>query len=130
MAEALFRKALADRPGFSVVSAGVAALTGRPPEPDAAEVMRGRGLDITSCRARQCDDKLLAEADLVLVMEESQLKWIVGNYPQTRGKVFLIGHWRAAEIVADPFRQPRAAFERALVQLERHVEDWLKVFNK
>ncbi len=129
MAEALFRKALAARPDVSVSSAGIAALAGSPPEPDAVEAMRSRGLDITSCRGRQCDDKLLAQADLVLVMEESQLKWIVGKYPQTRGMVFLIGHWREAEIVADPFRQPRAAFEHALEQLERHVQDWLKVFK-
>lgn len=129
MAEGLLRSSTGRGAEFAVSSAGVAALVGEPPADEALAVMRSRGIDISACRARQCDDKLLAQADLVLAMEEMQRKWVHYQHPQTRGKVFLMGHWRKSEAVPDPYGQSREQFEKVLLQLDQHIKDWLKVLQ-
>lgn len=127
MAEGLLRETYPTSQGFSIGSAGIAALVGEPPAPEAVAAMRSRGIDITTCRGRLCDDKLLMPADLVLVMEEIHRKWIFSNHPQTRGKVFLLGHWRQSEPVPDPYRQTAEKFDQVLRQMQLHLQDWLKV---
>ncbi|MGH8529120.1 MAG: low molecular weight protein-tyrosine-phosphatase [Nevskiales bacterium] len=129
MAEGLLRSVYGKRVDFSVSSAGVAALVGESPAEEAVTAMRSHGIDISACRARQCDGKLLTQADLVLVMEEMQRKWIHYQHPQTRGKVFLMGHWRKGEVVPDPYGQPHERFEQVLLQLDQHVKDWLQVLK-
>ncbi len=129
MAEGLFRVALEAQAKISVASAGVAALVDEPPTPEAVAAMQSRGIDISACRARQCDDKLLRQADLVLVMEEIQRKWVHTRYPQTRGKVFLMGHWRKSEAVPDPYGQASETYDQVLTQIEQHTQDWLKVLR-
>ncbi|HRI16518.1 MAG TPA: protein-tyrosine-phosphatase, partial [Verrucomicrobiota bacterium] len=50
MAEALARRALANRPGWRVYSAGLGAVNGQPPSPHAVRAMRMLGLDISGHR--------------------------------------------------------------------------------
>jgi protein-tyrosine phosphatase len=107
----------------TVESAGIAALVGRPPDPIAVELMRERGLDISGHRARQLIEPLVTGADLVIVMQHGHVKAIEASYPHARGRVHRLGRWGGFD-VADPYGQPRAAFERALEQIERGIEDF------
>ena len=116
MAEALLAKAL-EPDGVTVRSAGLAALVDYPADPMAIELMAERGIDITNHRARQLYPELMAEADLVLVMEKGHKRAIEENEPTVRGKVFRLCEWSKDEI-PDPYRQPRKAFEEALELIE------------
>ncbi len=128
MAAALLARSAAARgAGAVVASAGIAALEGRPADPIAVELMRERGLDLSGHRARQLTDELVLAADLVLVMEQAQVRLVETIAPAARGRVHRIGRWGAFD-VPDPFRQPRAAFERALALIERGVRDFEGAF--
>ena len=129
MAEVIARSRFADQvAGLRVESAGLAALEGRPADPLAVQLMRARGLDLSGHRARQLTPELLREFELVLVMEAWHVKQIEHLSPVSRGKVFRLGHWRDFDI-ADPFQQPREAFEQAAAGIERGLEDLAKVLR-
>jgi protein-tyrosine phosphatase len=128
MAEAMLRQAL--RPGaVQVESAGTAGLIGAPPDAIAVRLMAERGLDISRHAGRQATGDLLARADLVLVMEAVHFQWVVDPYPSLRGRVFRLSRWNGDNDIRDPYQQPRAAFERALREIEAGVAGWLPKFG-
>ena len=51
-------------------------------------------------------------AELILVMEQGHKAELEQRFPLVRGKVFRLGELGEFDI-ADPYRQPRAAFEAA-----------------
>lgn len=125
MAEALLRDALRGQEGITVESAGLGALVDRPADDNAIELMRERGIDITAHRARQLTPDMVTAADLVLVMEAGHKRVIDENEPVARGKIHRLGEWQNADI-ADPYRQPRAAFEASLAEIDKGVKSWAK----
>ncbi len=126
MAEGLLRYRLAGRAEPKTTSAGIGALVSHPADPIAVELMAARGIDISAHRGRQLDKPTLLAHGLVLVMERAHLYWISSRYPEARGRVFLLGHWRDGEDVVDPYRQERPVFEHALDQIDVYLGDWLK----
>ena len=76
MAEALLKSALREQEGFKVESAGLGALVGYPAAEDTVALMDEMGIDITAHRARQIHPDMVAEADLVLVMESGHKRAI------------------------------------------------------
>jgi protein-tyrosine phosphatase len=126
MAEAVFRQlAGLRRVPLAVSSAGIHALVGQGIAADAQAALQRRGLDLAAHRARQLDQAMLREADLVLVMETEQRAALRALSPTHAGKVLLLGHWSGAE-VQDPFRCGIDAFERALDLIEQSVGPWLE----
>jgi len=125
MAEALLRNGLRGQEEMTVESAGLGALVGHPADDFAVELMRERGVDITSHRARQLHPDMVNEADLILVMESGHKKVIDELDQAARGKVHRLGEWRDMDI-GDPYRQPKAAFAEALQDIEDGVADWIK----
>jgi protein-tyrosine phosphatase len=123
MAEAVLKHALAPR-GITVASAGLGALVDYPADAHAVTLMQQRDLDITAHRAQQLNEALLAEADLVLVMEKAHKRAIEQNEPTARGKIYRLGEWQEQDI-PDPYRRPREVFEAALDQIETAVASWL-----
>lgn len=123
MGEALLRARFARLGRGTVASAGLVALVGRPADPIAVELMRERGLDLSAHRARQLTPEMIANADLVLVMDAAQQQEVERLSRTSRGRVHRIGRFGDFD-VEDPYRQPRAAFERALAQLERGLDDF------
>jgi len=67
MAEALLRDAL--DPAVSVRSAGLRAMTGHPPHPEAQRLLAKAGIDISGYRGRQLTAEMALQADLILVMD-------------------------------------------------------------
>ncbi len=125
MAEALLRDALRGEEEITVESAGLGALVGHPASDFAVELMRERGVDITSHRARQLHPDMVSAADLILVMELGHKKVIDEVDQAARGKVHRLGEWRDREI-SDPYRQPKAVYEEVLKNIEDGVADWVK----
>ena len=120
MAEAMLASEL---PDCIVQSAGVGALVGEQADPVARELMLARGLDIEGHRARQLLRSHCMHADLVLVMDMEQKRYIERLNPLSRGRVFRLGEFGDADI-QDPFRRGREAFERALDSIEQGVSAW------
>lgn len=124
IAEALLRARLGARVDH-VESAGTGALIGYPADPLATAVAAEYGLDIRAHRAQQATLPLLASMDLILTLDQSHNDWINNQYPPLRGRVHKLLKWRGNEDIADPFRQPREAFEASFQAIEAGVESWL-----
>ncbi|WP_186121635.1 low molecular weight protein-tyrosine-phosphatase [Burkholderia gladioli] len=120
MAEAMLRQAV---PGRRVASAGLNALVGMPASPYAQEVMRMRGLDVSTHRAQQIGRCLCADADLILVMARGQRLSLESRFPFVRGRVFRLGEHTDFD-VHDPYRQPRFVFERCARLIDLGVSEW------
>lgn len=126
LAEGILRHKLSERPDIQVHSAGVAALTGARAHPIVLDMLRKAQIhNVRDHHARQCDLGLLRQADLVLVMEQSHLKWLSTAYPQFHGRSFLMGHWRERAEVPDPIGQSREVFEAVRDQIDLCADDWL-----
>ena len=125
MAEALLREALGEESDIAVSSAGIAALVDQPASAHALELMKERGIDVANHRARQLTPELVNQADLILVMETRHKRVLDIDEPTARGKVYRLGEWQNTDI-ADPFQQPKEAFEEALGLIDKGIEDWVK----
>lgn len=122
LAEALLVK---HAPGMKVTSAGVGALIGHPADPHAITVGEQQGLDLSAHRARQINAEIASSHDLILVMETGQSKWITERLPQTRGRVFLLGHWTDKQAVPDPYRLSLDDFQNIYKTIETQLDGWL-----
>jgi protein-tyrosine phosphatase len=128
MAEALLRARLAAlRPWVTVASAGLAAPEGRPADPLAVALLAERGLDLTSHRARQLTPELVSAADLILVMETGQQRYLELLAPAARGRVQRLGRTGNFDI-PDPYRQGRRQFEHALALIEQGIDGLERTF--
>ena len=126
VAESLFRQRLAESTRWNgrVVSAGIDALENQGADATVLALMRERGIDLASHRARQLTPEYLRQADLVLVMETHQREAILELDPTARGKTFLLGHWINTEI-PDPYRRGDDAHRTAIELIFAASEPWL-----
>lgn len=131
MGEAVLTQALntTGNNGIRVSSAGLNALVGYPPCDTSQRLMRKRGLDISAYRAHQLTDSLIYEADLILVMDMEQKKWIELQSPTARGKVYRLGEWSNFE-VPDPIGQSDKFFEDVLLLIDKGVSDWMSKLKR
>src|SRR2546423_15146280 len=114
MAEVLLAQALKRR-GVDVVveSAGLGALVGRGADPLALQLMKARGLDLGSHRARQLTREIIRSFPLILVMEKEQQRGVEQLDPSARGRVHRIG--RVGDFdVPDPYRRGGPALSETL----------------
>ncbi|MDL9998099.1 low molecular weight protein-tyrosine-phosphatase [Variovorax sp. J22P240] len=111
-------------PQMKVWSAGLGALVGDPADPLSIEVAAAQGLDLSAHRAQQITNWMCQAADLILVMEQGHKTELEQRFPLVRGKVFRLGELDKFDI-ADPHRQPKAAFEAAYADISRGVSAWV-----
>ena len=110
-------------PQHRVWSAGLAAVVGAPADPLSQQIAIEHGLDLSTHSAQQVTAPMCQLADLILVMEQNHKDWLEQQYPQLCGKVFPLGQFGGFEI-ADPYRQPREAFDTAFTAIRQGVADW------
>lgn len=120
MAEALLKQRFPEK---NIDSAGVGALVGHGADPAAIKIMEQQDIDITSHVAKQIDENLALNADLIFTMSDSQNKWIEGRWPFCRGKTFKLGHWNDKDI-ADPYKHELSAFQTAYQDIIEGVNEW------
>ena len=118
MAEGWLNHKLAGK-GWIAESAGVAAWGGDGASPEAVDVMREIGVDISAHRNRSLTRVLVDEAAIILTMTDGHRREIERRFPEAAGKTFLVKSFGVgpAEDVADPFG--------ASADVYRHVRDEL-----
>ena len=116
-------------PDKSIMSAGLGAPEGDPADPLAIEVAAAHGLDLSAHRAAQLAAWMCQAAELILVMEQGHKTELERKFPLVRGKVFRLGE-RGDFDIADPYHQPKAAFEAAYDDIARGVADWVPRIKK
>ena len=111
---------------ISVSSAGLTALVGKGAEETATNIALTNNIDMSAHKGRQLSASLIADNDLILVMEERHLSDLLGQYPQARGKTFLLGKWIDDTEIPDPYRQSHEAFEHVYNLIEKACSAWTK----
>lgn len=126
MAEGIIAKAI---PEVRVESAGTHALIGRKADPVSVQIMHDQGIDITSHIARQLSLGMCQRADLILVMDTAQRKYVEEQYPTVRGKVFRIADSMNKD-VDDPYKLGLQDFKRAHLLIEDGAKFWIDRIKK
>lgn len=112
---------LADQ--VQVASAGVYADEGYEASANAIVTLSGRGIDLRQHRSQPVTMRLLAEADIVLVMEEAHRRSLFYLAPQHLGKVFLLTEMSGSyDDVADPYGGPLEGYTFTADLLEKLID--------
>jgi protein-tyrosine phosphatase len=128
-AEYLLKEKLKDNIAHSQVkisSAGLTALVGKSAEATATNIALTNNIDMSPHKGRQLNSKLIAEHDLILVMEQRHLSDLLGQYPEARGKTFLLGKWIDDTEIPDPYRQSHEAFDHVYQLINSACSAWKK----
>ncbi len=120
----------ANRPNISVKSAGVATADGKSADAAAVQAAALRGIDLSGHRTTRVTAELLADANLVLLMDPYQRDAIRALFPDALKKTMYLGALTAGDgsglSIADPFgREPEffgKCFERIDFAMERLAE--------
>ena len=104
MAEVMLRDEVARRNcgDIEVASAGTWAGFGNPAQPEAREVMRGRGIDLDGHRSRPVDPEELAEADLVIAMTSVHARELKQLSDEVGTKMVLMKEFVEIEVDESP----------------------------
>lgn len=119
--EALLKKYA---PQCNVSSAGVQALVDRAADRQAQSIAMRHEVDLSAHVARQLDEAMCHEADLILVMESSHIRAVEKICPVARGKVMLFGQWLPNKDIADPYRRSDEMFALVYQQIDAAAQKW------
>lgn len=103
MAAGIMQKLLEEKgPSLLTVrSAGTHALVGSGPAPEAVEVCRELGVDISQHRARQLDRNLILASRMILVMEAWHVDEVLNRAPSASFKTFLLGSFSPRNLLVE-----------------------------
>jgi RpiB/LacA/LacB family sugar-phosphate isomerase len=135
MAESLFRRAVAGRGDFRVLSAGLGAVDGQPPTAHSVTAMRELGVDISAQRSRAFTTNLLQQADFVFGMTHSHVDTIALLYPAAAEKTFLLREFDESlepfeKDVSDPIGSPYEVYVNCREQIEQGIASILKFMEQ
>lgn len=135
MAEGLARRALAGRPGWRVISAGIGAVNGQPPSPYAVRALREAGLDIADHRSQMLTGRLVRDADLICGLTQGHLDGIHYLYPDAAGKTILLREFEPSlsgydRDIADPIGGPIEGYFACRDQIEKGVQSMLTFLDR
>ena len=109
MAEGLLKAMQSD---FSVSSAGVSSMEGWNAMPEAIDVMREHGVDISDHSARQVTEEMVRDADLVLGMTRRHREILKHTFPEAEGKIFTLKEFAGTGVdIEDPYGRSRDYYE-------------------
>lgn len=79
------------RPGvFEITSAGTHAMTGDPVDPKSAGILDSRGIAHDGFAARQVNERLLADVDMVLPLEVNHRKLVLSYAPRLLKRAYTL----------------------------------------
>lgn len=123
----------AGRPHVSCASAGIRPSQDRRSPPEACRASSAYGISLDAHVPQPLTRELMESHDVVVVMEWRHLMELHEAYPHRRDRVHLLplsdGEPHDAYErcnIADPFGQPRAAFDECYVRIERSLRRWLE----
>jgi tRNA threonylcarbamoyl adenosine modification protein (Sua5/YciO/YrdC/YwlC family) len=130
MAEAMCRKMIADRLGCSVgtlgdhgvmvMSAGISAMMGARPTPEAVSVLAKMGLPLADHESQPLTTQLVRHSDVIWTMTRSHRQAIVEQWPEASSRVIVLSGDQSD--IADPIGGPVEYYEKCAVQIQRELQ--------
>jgi protein-tyrosine-phosphatase len=127
LAAAWFKRRLdqdADARSWPVASAGTWTEPGLTVFPSARWAKNHFGLDLSAHKSQCVSRDLLARYDLILVMENSHREALLVEFPETRGRLFLLSEVAVGQEydVLDPGIQSRDNFQEIAIELHDLID--------
>lgn len=120
MAQALAKLYLPE--GFNFFSAGINAF-GESISDNAAEVLKEKGIDLSTHLSVRLTEEMLYSADYVFTMTGSQQEYLARMYPDFRDKIHCLGYWLGfQQDVTDPWGASLEVYRRCLTELEQMLK--------
>ena len=116
-----------DDRGVMVFSAGISAMAGGRPSPEAVAVMAEKGLDLQGHIAQPISDRLVRHADLIFTMTGAHRQAIVNHWPETASRTFLLRTDQGD--VSDPIGGSREVYRRCADQMQQAIRDRVATWN-
>lgn len=115
--------------GHRISSAGIKALAGKDADFQAIKTALKHGVIVAGHTARQLTAPMCEQADLILVMEPSQIDMVADIHPPARSKTMLFAQWLPKKTVPDPYKQSSEMFEAVFEQLNAAADTWKTKLN-
>jgi protein-tyrosine phosphatase len=129
MAEVLCRHMLAERKGCKpseladhgvvVMSAGISAMMGGRPTPEAVEVMQLQGIGLNEHESQPLTAQLVRHADIIWTMTRSHRQAIVSQWTEAAARTFVLS--RDEGDIADPIGGPVEYYQRCAAQIKAEL---------
>lgn len=116
-------------PCHQISSAGIKALAGKDADFQAIKTALKHGVIVAGHTARQLTAPMCEQADLILVMEPSQIDMVADIHPPARSKTMLFAQWLPKKTVPDPYKQSSEMFEAVFEQLNAAADTWKTKLN-
>lgn len=130
MAEAMAKKLLADKLGCKidqladrgviVMSAGISAMMGGFPSPEAVDVMSQMGLELREHESQPLTEQLVRHADLICTMTRGHRQAVLNEWPDAAPRTRLVSQDNSD--VADPIGGPLELYRRCASQIRSELE--------
>jgi protein-tyrosine phosphatase len=130
MAEVMCRQMMADRlkctaaelveRGVMVMSAGISAMMGGRPSPEAVIAMDKLGLQLGDHESQPLTAQLVRQADIIWTMTRSHRQAIVAQWPEASSRTFVLGGEQGD--IADPIGGPLEYYERCAAQIKTMLQ--------
>jgi protein-tyrosine-phosphatase len=131
LAEALVNAEAAG--AIRVASAGVGAQPGRYPDERACVAARDLGITLDGHRARAVTDELLAEADIIVVMDELNEAFLLARHAGVKSKLRFLGEWnprRGSRVIVDPYRGSLGDVRACGVEIQACAAELVRALKK
>jgi protein-tyrosine-phosphatase len=115
-----------EKRGYRVVSAGTMNMPGIPASRGATEACAERGIDLSRHRSRGVSVSLIADSDLIFVMERAHREMVQTLCPEDTEKKCMLVSLEGE--IADPVGQPLEVFRRCADQLEIAIKHRISEF--
>jgi protein-tyrosine phosphatase len=132
MAEGFLKQHLRPQDGFEIISAGIFAIEGVSPTPEAIEVMQEENIDISSYLSKPFSKSLAKSADIILVMAQMHKEFILNTLPEVKDKVYLFKEFADLtdqdKDITDPLGQPISVYKTIKEEIRKaSVEIAIKI---
>jgi len=133
LAAAYFYARLKERGAeIAVRSAGLDTTPGKEAHPLATTVARENNLSLQAHLTTSLSSELVAEADLIVVMESVHSSTLLQKHPEAAGKVVQLGYFNngLSTDIADPFGGTRQDFDVCYNAIQRSCDNLLRYITE
>lgn len=113
---------------ITVCSAGLETTPGKEAHPLARQMAEKHGLSLDKHVTKPLAPEMVAQADIIVVMETAHRKALITSYPEAKHKVFNLGHFNGSSPteIADPYNGTLTDFEHCYEVIRYSCDRLLK----
>jgi len=116
--------------GIELDSAGIGRVEGLRASSLTLEVLKEEGIDASSHCAKPVTKELVKENDLIVVMGKNHCNFLREKFPESEGKIRLLGNFFAEESssseISDPIGQGKDVYKACLFRIKTGLEGLVK----